>query len=95
MKEIKIFNAAEKKIARPLLKAKEHGDHQAAIAFTKLWIKCHKRALEEYKKHPLTETIISNFPEDDELWPETVEDKIREITQEIEENEKWLEGEIV
>ena len=91
MKEIKIFNAAEKKIAQPLLKAKESGDHQAAIAFTKMWIKCHKRALEEYKKHPLSEPITTNF-DDDEVWPETVEDKIREITEEIEENEKWLKG---
>lgn len=92
MKEINIFNAAEKKIAKPLLKAKENGDKKAAIAFTKMWIKCHKRALAEYKKHPLSETITTNSAEFDEFWPQTVADKIKEISSEIEENEKWLKG---
>ena len=90
MKEIEIFTEAEKIELRPLLYAKQHGNTTAAIRFARKWISAHTRALKEYLKHDPKEPITTNFPEDDEFWPETVADKIEEIKAEITEYKKWL-----
>lgn len=92
MKEIRLFTNSEKKILAPLLKAKEQGNHEAAIEFTELWIKGCKRALAEYKKHADREIVKSNFSEDDEFFTSTVADKIAELEEEITTNEEWLKN---
>lgn len=90
MKEITLFTDSEKKVMQPLLKAKELGNHEAAVRFTEMFTEGCKRAVAEYKKHPMSEEVISNFPEDDEFWTETVADKIAELEEKITKNEKWL-----
>ena len=93
MKEITLFTDNEKKIMIPLLKAKEQGNHEAAVKFTEMLIEGCKRALAEYNKHPKNEEITSDFSEDNEFWPETVADKIAEIEEMIADNEEWLRKE--
>lgn len=90
MKELELFTANEKEIMRPLLKAKEHGDHEAAIKFTEMQTNGYKRALAEYRKHPENEEVIPSF--DDDFMPEfdNVGAKINLLEESIEENEKWL-----
>ncbi len=61
MKEIALFTEDEKKVMRPLLAAKEQGDHEAAVKFTEMWIEGCKRALAEYKKHPGNEKSLANL----------------------------------
>ena len=87
MKEITLFTESEKKVMRPLLKAKEQGNHESAIKFTEMWIEGYKRALAEYKKHPGNEEII--YGEDD-LFPTDVKSKIAELEEDIAESESWL-----
>lgn len=90
MDPITIFTENEKKVMRPLLKAKEHGNLDAAIKFTEMWIEGYKRALAEYKKHPDNETIDYGYYTD--LFPDlfTVEAQIREIEYVIAESEESL-----
>lgn len=94
MKEITLFTEGEKKVMRPLLKAKEQGNHEAAIKFTEMWIEGYKRALAEYKKHPGNEKIT--YEDDDvtdlffDLLPVDVKAKIEELEEEIAEREAWL-----
>lgn len=87
MKEIALFTEDEKKVMRPLLKAKEQGDHEAAVKFTEMWIQGCQRALAEYKKHPGNEII-----EDDvtNLFPVDVKTKIAELEEDIAKCEEWL-----
>lgn len=89
MKEIAIFTEDEKKVMRPLLKAKEQGDHEAAIKFLEMWLEGHKRALTEYKKHPDTEKIDCDLTD---LFPDlfTVKAQIKTLEEEIAETEEWL-----
>lgn len=89
MKEITLFTESEKKVMRPLLKAKEQGNHEAAIKFTEMWIEGYKRALAEYKKHPENEEIISS---EDDLFPMDVKAMIAEIEEDIAEREEWLKA---
>ncbi len=93
MKEITLFTESEKKVMRPLLKAKEQGDHEAAIKFTEMSIEGYKRALAEYKKHPENEKIIYD---DDSLFadllPMDVKAKIKELEEDIAEREEWLKA---
>ena len=87
MKEIALFTENEKEVMKPLLKAKEQGDHEAAAKFTEMWIQGCKRALAEYKKHPGDEII-----EDDvtDLFPMDVKAKIAELEEELAEAEHEL-----
>lgn len=91
MKEITLFTEGEKKVMRPLLKAKEQGNHESAIKFTEMWIEGCKRAIAEYKKHPENEKIIYD---DDSLFadllPMDVKAKIEELEEDIAEREEWL-----
>lgn len=91
MKKIEIFTTVEKPIGRNLLIASENGDHKATIRFEEMYVYGCKRALEEYKKHPLNEEVVTDFSEDDELFPETVADLIEELTEAISKKEEWLE----
>ena len=92
MKEITLFTEEEKKIMRPLLMAKEKGNHEAAVKFTEMETEGYKRALTEYKKHSLSESVTSGFLEDDELFPKTVADKIAQLEKDIADNEEWLKN---
>lgn len=90
MDPITIFTDDEKKVMRPLLKAKEQGDNGAAIKFLEMWIEGHKRALTEYKKYPDNETVDCGDLSD--LFPDlfTVKAQIQEIEEEIVESEESL-----
>lgn len=93
MKEITLFTESEKKVMRPLLKAKEQGNHEAAIKYTEMWIEGHKRALAEYKKHPENEKIECEDDDSAGLFAAfygTVKAQIKEIEEEIAECEAWL-----
>ncbi len=85
MKEITLFTENEKMNMRPLLKAKEQGDHEAAVKFTEMWVKGCKRALAEYKKHPENEEVITN---ESDFFPVTVKEKIAELEAELAINEE-------
>lgn len=87
---IVIFTEDEKKVMRPLLKAKEQGDREAAIKFLEMWIEGHKRALTEYKKRPDDETVDCGDLTD--LFPDlfTVKAQIAELEEEIAESEESL-----
>lgn len=90
MEAITIFTEDEKKVMRPLLKAKEQGDVKAAIKFLEMWIEGHKRALTEYKKYPENETVDCGDLSD--LFPDlfTVKAQIGELENEIAESEESL-----
>lgn len=90
MDPITIFTDDDKKVMRPLLKAKEQGNLDAAIKFTEMWIEGYKRALTEYKKHPENETIDYGYYTD--LFPGlfTVKTQIQEIEEAIAESEDSL-----
>lgn len=68
MKEIAIFTESEKIKARPLLKAKENGDHEAAVAFKRMQLKGYERALAEYKKHSADEKVIPECEDVNDLF---------------------------
>lgn len=97
MKEIGIFTESEKNEARPLLKAKENGDHEAAIKFTKMKINGRKRAIEEYKKHSADEEVTPEYDDKNDLFYDlmcsTVSEKIEELEEEIKDDENWLKKE--
>lgn len=94
MKELELFTVEEKKVMRPLLKAKEQGDGEAAIKFDTMWVEACKRAIAEYKKHPENEKIT--YEDDDvtslflDVLPMDVKAKIAELEEEIAEREAWL-----
>lgn len=90
MKEIALFTEDEKKVMRPLLKAKEYGSHEAAIKFAEMWIEGCKRALAEYKKHPGSEKITCEDDDVTDLFTMDVNGKIKELEEDIAEHEEWL-----
>ena len=94
MKEIAIFTESEKIKARPLLKAKENGDHESAVNFTRMQLKGYKRALAEYKKHPVDEIVTPEYVDKDDLFYDlmcyTVSEKIEELEERIEDDENWM-----
>ena len=87
MKEIAIFTESEKIKARPLLKAKENGDHESAVNFTRMQLK-------EYKKHPVDEIVTPEYVDKDDLFYDlmcyTVSEKIEELEERIEDDENWM-----
>lgn len=98
MKILDIFTENEKIKARPLLKAKEAGDHEAAVEFTRMQLNGYRRALAEYKTHPMDEKVVSQCEEDaffDDLFPSTVADYITELEYKIKKNENWLHNNLM
>lgn len=94
MKEIAIFTESEKIKARPLLKAKENGDHEAAVEFTRMQLNGYKRALAEYKKHSADEKVIPEYEDVNDLFYDlmcsTVSEKIAELEEKIKDDENWI-----
>lgn len=98
MKKLEIFTENEKIKATPLLKAKENGDHEAAVEFTRMQLNGYRRALAEYKSHPMDEKVVSQCEEDaffDDLYPSTVSDYIAELEYIIKKNEDWLHNNLM
>lgn len=94
MKEISIFTESEKIKARQLLKAKENGDHEAAVEYIRLKLNCCKRALAEYKKHSADEEVTPEYADTKDLFYDlmcsTVSETIKEIEKEIKDYENWI-----
>lgn len=98
MKKLKIFTENERIQAKPLLIAKEAGDHEAAVEFTRMRLNGCRRALAEYKTHPMNEKVVSQCEEDalfDDLFPLTVSDYIAELEDKIKHNEDWLHNNLM
>ena len=99
MKEIAIFTESEKIKARPLLKAKENGDHVATVNFTRMQLKGLKRALAEYKKHPADEIVTPEYDDENDLFYElmcyTVFEKIEELEERIKDDENWIHDNLI
>ena len=99
MKEITIFTESEKIKGRSLLKAKENGDHEATVNFTRMQLKGYKRALEEYKKHPADEIVTPEYVDKDDLFYDlmcsTVSEKIEELEERIKDGENWIHDNLI
>ena len=97
MKELSIFTENEKIKARPLLKAKENGDHEAAVEFTRMYLNGCRRALAKYKTHPINEKVVPEYEDAlfDDLFSSTVLEKIAELEGEIKDNENWLHNNLM
>ncbi len=97
MKELSIFTENEKIKVRPLLKAKENGDHEAAVEYTIMYLNGCRRALAEYRTHPSNEKVVPQYADSffDDLFPSTVRDKIEELEDAIKENENWLHNNLM
>lgn len=94
MKEIAIFTESEKAKAIPLLKAKQNGDHEAAVEFKRMQLKGCKRALAEYKKHPEDEIVTPEYDDKNDLFYDlmcsTVSEKIEGLERQIKDDENWI-----
>lgn len=99
MKEIAIFTESEKTKAIPLLKAKENGDHEAAVEFTRMQLHGYTRALAEYKKHPADEIVTPEYDDKNDLFYDlmcsTVSEKIAELEEEIKDDENWIHANLI
>lgn len=99
MKEIAIFTESEKTKAKLLLKAKENGDHEAAVEYIRMKLNGCRRALEEYKKHSANEKVTPEYEDVNDLFYDlmcsTVSETIKEIEKEIKHYENWIHANLI
>ena len=86
MKEIEIFTKAEKELLRPLFIA-----HTQLLTRLEIGLHARKRALKEYKQHPMHEPVYPQFDDDFIYEYFNVGQYVNQLEDEIKEMEKDIQ----
>lgn len=95
MKELEVYTKSEKETIKKLAESSRGGDLEAARKKAMIYLACHIRTLKEYRKHDANERVYPVFPDDYDIFPTTVSEKILELEEDIAYTHRCIRREIL